>query len=156
MLANRVFRHCIQPARRNVALNVAILSHEYWQSRFGSRASLVGETIMLSGQPHEVVAIMPPRLTNPISGVQVLVPRVFEVAGLTPMQVQVGAGYSQPVARLKPGVTRAQADAELVALTKTYKEQFATNLDAGNAIEARLLADTLVQGEKVSESFSFS
>jgi predicted permease len=125
---------------------VVLLSHEYWQSRFGSRPTLVGENIMLSGQPHEVIGIMPPRLTNPISAVQVFVPRVFEVAGLTQMQVQVGAGYSQPVGRLKPGVTRDQANAELAALTRTYKEQFASRLDADNAIEARSLADTLVSG----------
>lgn len=125
---------------------VVILSHEYWQSRFGGRASIVGKTIMLSGRPHEVIGIMPPRLTNPISGVQVFVPRVFEVAGLTPQQVEVGAGYSQPVGRLKPGVTRDRANAELAALTRTYKEQFGTRLDADNQIEARLLADTLVQG----------
>lgn len=125
---------------------VVILSHEYWQSRFGGRGSIVGESIILSGQPHEVIGIMPPRMTNPFSGVQVFVPRVFEVAGLTQMQVQVGAGYSQPIGRLKPGVTREQANAELTALTKTYKEQFATRLDADNQIEARGYADTLVQG----------
>lgn len=125
---------------------VVILSHEYWQSRFGGRASIVGENILLSGQPHEVIGIMPPRLTNPLAGVQLFVPRVFEVAGLTAMQIQVGAGYSQPVARLKPGVSREQANAELAALAKTYKEQFATRLDADNQIDARLLADTLVQG----------
>jgi len=125
---------------------VVILSHEYWQSRFGSRGSIVGENIILSGQPHEVIGIMPPRMTNPFSGVQVFVPRVFEVAGLTQMQVQVGAGYSQPIGRLKPGVTREQANAELAAITRTYKEQFATRLDADNQIEARGYADTLVQG----------
>ena len=125
---------------------VVILSHEYWKSRFGGRASIVGENIVLSGQPHEVIGVMPPRLTNPFSGVQVFVPRVFEVAGLTQMQIQVGAGYSQPIARLKPGVTREQANAELAALGRSYREQFATRLDADNQIDARILSDTLVQG----------
>ncbi|MBL9216883.1 MAG: ABC transporter permease [Opitutaceae bacterium] len=125
---------------------VAILSHEYWQTRFGGRANIVGESILLNGRPHEVIGIMPPRLTNPIGGVQVFVPRVFEPGGLTPAQVQVGAGYSQPVARLKPGVTREQANAELAALSRAYKERFATQLDADNQIEARFLTETLVQG----------
>lgn len=125
---------------------VAILSHEYWQTRFGGRENIIGENLILSGRPHEVIGIMPPRLTNPISGVQVFVPRVFETAGLTAAQVQVGAGYSQPVGRLKPGVTREQANAELAGLTRSYKERFASNLDADNQIEARLLTETLVSG----------
>ena len=123
---------------------VAILAHEYWQTRFGGRDAVIGETIMLNGRPHEVIGIMPPRLTNPIAGVQIFVPRVFETAGLTPAQVQVGAGYSQPVGRLKPGVTREQANAELAGLTRSYKERFASNLDADNQVEARFLSDTLV------------
>ncbi len=125
---------------------VVILSHEYWQTRFGGREGILGENIVLSGRPHEVIGIMPPRLTNPISGVNVFVPRVFETAGLTPMQIQVGAGYSQPVGRLKPGVTREQANAELAGLTRSYKERFASNLDADNAIEGRFLAETMVTG----------
>ena len=123
---------------------VVILSHEFWQTRFGGRASVVGENIQLNGQSWQVVGIMPPRLSNPFSQTQVFAPRVFEVGGLTPAQVQIGAGYAQPIARLKPGVSLAQARAELAAISKGYAEQFPTKLDAINLSEPRSFTDTIV------------
>ena len=125
---------------------VAILGHEYWQTRFGGAADILGQTIQLNGVPHEIVGITPPRLSNPFATVQIFVPRVFEVAGLTPMQIQVGAGYSQPIARLRDGVSIAQANEELLALGNGYREQFTANLDAANTIDARLFTETLVSG----------
>ncbi len=123
---------------------VVILSHEFWQTRFGGRLTILGENIQLNGQSWQVVGILPPRLSNPFSQTQVFAPRVFEVAGLTPVQVQNGAGYSQPIARLKPGVTLAQAQSELAALGRSYGEQFASRLDANNLAEPRLYTETLV------------
>ena len=123
---------------------VVILSHELWQTRFGGRPALLNQTIQLNGQPWQVVGIMPPHLSNPFSPTQVFAPRVFEVSGLTPQQVQVGAGYAQPIARLKPDVSLAQAAAELAALGQAYRAQFATRLDAGNLIEPRPYLETLV------------
>ena len=49
---------------------------------------LVGQTITLNGQPWQVIGITPPRMTAPFGQVQVFAPRVFEVGGLTPRQVQ--------------------------------------------------------------------
>src|SRR5262245_19178549 len=123
---------------------VCIISHELWQTRFGGRASLVSETITLNGQPWQVVGIMPPRVLPPFGQVQVFAPRVFEVAGLTPQQVQNGAGYSQPIARLKPGVTLQQAAAELVAIGRASKEQFPTRLDASHTTIPLMFVASLV------------
>ncbi|MBS0631495.1 MAG: ABC transporter permease [Verrucomicrobia bacterium] len=123
---------------------VALLSYELWQTRFGSRASIIGETIQLNGQSWQVVGVMPPKLSNPFGQTQVFAPRPFEVAGLTPVQIQNGASYTQPVARLAPGVTLAQANAELAALSKNYGTQFSTHLDAQNNTDARLFTETLI------------
>ncbi|MDB6095349.1 MAG: permease [Verrucomicrobia bacterium] len=124
--------------------NVCILSHELWQTRFGGRESVVGETIQLNGLSWQVVGILPPRLSNPYSQTQVFVPRVFEVNFLTPVQVQNGAGYSQPIARLKPGVSIEQATADLAALSQGYAIQFATKLDANNTSVPRDFVEALV------------
>jgi predicted permease len=123
---------------------VCIISHELWQSRFGGRAEIVGRRITLNGQPWEVVGVMPPRLTPPFAQVQVLAPRVFEVGGLTAVQVQNAAGYAQPIARLKPGVTLEQAKADLAAIAADYRQRFGSKLDAHNASEPRLFVEALV------------
>ena len=123
---------------------VCIISHELWQTRFGGRASLVSETITLNGQPWQVVGIMPPRLSPPFGQVQVFAPRVFEVAGLTAQQVQNGAGYSQPIARLKPGVSLQQVAADLAAIGRASKERFPTRLDANNATIPLMFVSSLV------------
>jgi len=124
--------------------SVCIISHELWQTRFGARADLVGRTITLNGQPWEVVGIMPPRLTAPFGQVQVLAPRVFEVGGLTPEQVRNGAGYAQPIARLKPGATLEQARSELAAISRSYHERFSTKLDATSTSEPLMFVASLV------------
>jgi len=123
---------------------VCIISHELWQTRFGGRAQIVGSTITLNGQPWQVVGIMPPRLSAPFAQVQVFAPRVFEVGGLTPIQVQNGAGYAQAIARLKPAVSLEQATSELAALGRSYKERFAARLDANNATVPRMYVEALV------------
>src|SRR5215510_1244794 len=111
---------------------VCILSHELWQTRFGGRASIVGESITLNGQPWQIVGIMPPRLSPPFAQVQLFAPRVFEVGGLTPIQVQNGAGYAQPIARLKRGVSLDESKAELAEIGRDYKTRFGGRLDANN------------------------
>ncbi len=115
---------------------VVVISHELWQTQFGGRPML-HETVQLNGLSWQIVGIMPPRLSNPFSGTQVFAPRVFEVNGLTPQQVQNGASYAQPIARLKPGVTLEQAQEELNAASRAYTAQFGAHLDAAALSEAR-------------------
>ena len=122
---------------------VCVISHELWQARFGG-TRLVGETITLNAQPWQVVGIMPPHLTAPFGQVQVFAPRVYEVGGLTPIQVQNGAGYAQPIARLRPGVSLTQARDQLAAISRASHDRFATRLDANNTSEPRLFVEALV------------
>ena len=107
--------------------SVCVISSELWHTQFGGR-NLVGETIDLNGMPWEVVGIMPPRLTAPFTQVQVFVPRVFEVSGLTQVQLDAGATYAQAIARLKPGTSLEQARAELAAFSRGYQERHPTRL----------------------------
>lgn len=123
--------------------NVVLLSHELWETRFGGRASVVGETIQLNGLSWEVIGVLPPQLSNPFAATEVFAPRVFEVGGLTPEQIQNGAGYAQPIARLRPGVTLEQAAAELKVLSNAYAAEFPTRLDAETRSDPRFLVDSI-------------
>jgi putative ABC transport system permease protein len=45
--------------------NVAILSHELWQTRFGIDPGVIGKLILLNGQSFEVIGVMPPQFIFP-------------------------------------------------------------------------------------------
>jgi predicted permease len=123
---------------------VCILSHEFWTTRFGARETVLGEVINLNGQPWQVVGIMPPSLTTPFTQVQVFLPRIFELANLTPQQIEYGAGFSQPIARLAPGVSIDQAKSALAAFNDTYRTQYGNKLDAANDSVPRDFTDSIV------------
>ena len=86
---------------------------------------------------HTSSGVLAKPLPAPISFVQVLVPWPFSPPFLTPQQIEGGAGYLQVTARLKPGVTFAQADAEVRTMSKRYKQAFAGRLDSNTENELR-------------------
>jgi predicted permease len=97
---------------------VVILSHELWQSAFGSRP-IVGQTIEVNGLPREVIGIMPP-------GADVMDNRteIWTPLGLNPANRQNrGNHYLYLIGRLKDGVTIEQAQTELTALIRNWGER---------------------------------
>jgi predicted permease len=85
---------------------VAVLSHGTWRSRFGGDASVIGRTIVLNGEPRTVVGVMPTRFAWHVADVWITerLDRAARDAASTSRWFQ---------AHLKPGVTLAQAEAEL-------------------------------------------
>ena len=99
---------------------VVLLGHGLWVDRFGSNPSIVGETIRLNDEPYTVVGVMPRGFQFPDTDDQLWMP-----LGLTPDQLaNHGSHFLRVLGRLKPGVTiaQAQADLETVAarLTSAY------------------------------------
>ncbi len=125
------------------AAPVAVVSHEFWQTRLGGRETVLGESVSLNGVPHTVIGVLPPRLSLPFSQFSVFTSRWWEPNYLTAAQVQVGATYLQVTARLKPGVALERANEELAALSRRYKVDFATRLDADSLIDVRTLTEEL-------------
>jgi putative ABC transport system permease protein len=100
--------------------NVAILSHGLWEQRFGSDPGVVGRTITLDGVSKQVVGIMPRGFDYP-SQRQVWLPIDYDENFATK---QRGAWFLQVVARLKPGVTPAQAAAEVELIGRNLERQY--------------------------------
>ena len=46
---------------------VMVISHTFWRTRFASAADAIGKTLMLNGQPHEVIGVMPERFAFPVA-----------------------------------------------------------------------------------------
>lgn len=119
---------------------VAILSHRLWSEHFDRATDIVGRTIRLDDRPFEVVGVMPEGFTAPFG------PR----ADLwTPQDLRPGGGnswgnfYLSAVARLRPGLTPAAAQARLDARYARFLE---ANPEAGSEWVPRVvpLRDDLV------------
>jgi len=90
----------------------AILGHGLWQSRFGGDADVVGRTITLNEQSYTVVGILPARFQYP-EQLQLWIPLALGETGAALAKYGEGMILLKAIARLKPGVTLSQAQAEL-------------------------------------------
>src|SRR3989440_1552990 len=110
--------------------NVALLSHAFWQKRFGGDQNIVGQAIVLNGTPFTVIGVLSPALKFPFAQRQVWLPRVLEQEGLPPDIIQRGTGFLTILGRLKPDVSRQQADEQLHIIDKRYQAANPEKVDA--------------------------
>ena len=111
---------------------VAVLSYEFWQRAFRGDASALGQSIDLRGEPYQVIGIMP-------RGFRVSAP-VDVWTPLRPSHTGEGEGVNyQVIARLKPGVSWAEAGQRVKALSRGIfaSPEFPQSRDA--AFEERLI-----------------
>jgi predicted permease len=106
-----------------------ILSHGFWQRRFGSDAGIVGKTLTLNGNTLQIIGVMTPDFSldkevmpavNAIERADVLLPLPMNEAGKTDRDHE---DYNI-FARLEPGVTVSQAQAEMDVITERMKQQY--------------------------------
>ncbi len=104
---------------------VAVVSHRLWAARFGSDPQTVGSTVQLNGHPYTIVGVAAPEFTGvdldslpdvwvPIAMVDQALPEFGDEGVLTSRKLS----WLDVVARLKPGVSRAAAQAELDGIAK--------------------------------------
>ncbi|MGH9542501.1 MAG: ABC transporter permease [Terriglobales bacterium] len=86
-----------------------VLTYGYWQRKFGGNRQILGKTIILDGKPRRIIGVMPRRfrfLDRP--QLDLILPLQFDRAKTT-----LGNFSFEGLARLKPGVTLAQANADV-------------------------------------------
>jgi predicted permease len=97
-----------------------ILSDAFWHAQFGGRPDAVGRDLRIDGQPYTVVGVMPPNFTYLNESVMLWRPLAF-----TPQRKEQRHSNSwRNIARLKPGATIAQAQAQIDALNKANLDRF--------------------------------
>jgi predicted permease len=101
------------------AAETVILSDGYWQRRFGGDPTVIGRAVTVDGRPHEVIGVMPARFT--------LRERPMDV--ILPMRMNATSPGAQAfccdaVARLKPGVTVADANADVDRMLPIYLDNY--------------------------------
>ena len=133
--------------------DVAILSNAFWRSQFNSDPNVLGKSLSLDGKPTTIVGVLPRSFEFPFQQPQpdVWVPRVFDILGLRPEQLHMGAGFLFLIARLNPGQTMAQAQAEADGISETYAKAYPGNADAAkHSLDITSLTDNLVGGVRPS------
>jgi putative ABC transport system permease protein len=100
------------------APRVVVLSHALWQRRFNGDSGAIGRSIVLSGEPHEVVGVMPPGFRPAVArAAELWRPRRLNLAN--PSR---GAVVLRVVARLKPELTFARAESAAAVLAAQLTE----------------------------------
>jgi predicted permease len=98
---------------------VAVLGHRFWRSRLGSEPGVVGKTIRLGGESYTIVGVMPAGFGFP-RWADLWTPLAWSDAE---RQVRGMHDY-RAVARLKPGVTVAQAQAEMDSISRRLEQRY--------------------------------
>ncbi|HEV8043285.1 MAG TPA: ABC transporter permease [Bryobacteraceae bacterium] len=126
---------------RDGAKPVVLLSYGLWQRRFGANPNIVGTSLTLDSQPHTVIGILPPGLDQPAPHLDLFSTNLAAFNLFTRDQIRLGAGYISVIARLRPGVSARQAQAELDVLNRRYLTQHPSMVDADP--DAGLIASPL-------------
>src|SRR6185437_9976401 len=96
-----------------------MLSYGYWQRRFGGDPSVVGRTVDLDSQPREIVGVMPRGFKILNYDFDLLVPLAFDPHN------QIAAGFIyRGIARLRPGISIATADADVARLLNVWMDSW--------------------------------
>ena len=115
-----------QPGRDHVV----ILSHRLWANHFNSNRDLIGKDIRMNGEPYTVVGVLPPGMHDRFNS-QLWVPLSFR-----PEQIAHDSNAGLVMARLKDGVSIAQAQAEMDTIAAQLASEFPqTNANRGVSVQ---------------------
>ena len=103
----------------NSSNTIAVLSYGFWQRHFGGDPAVLNKQVELDARPFTVVGVMPAWFNYP-RNVEIWTPLDMSPAKLGPR----GSHSYQAIARLKPGGTVAQAQADLAVIAKRLEEQY--------------------------------
>ena len=96
-----------------------MLSHDYWQTRFGGDPGVLGRALEVQGRPREIIGVMPPAFWN-----MRVDPDLYLPLRLDRSEARFGNFDYQGVGRLLPGVSLEQANAEVDRLIPRAVEAF--------------------------------
>ena len=122
---------------------VVILSQELFQKRFNSDPNVINQSVELDGKPFTIVGVMPSAFQFPIQNepAELWTTVSGDREGKEPITEERGAHYMNVIARLKPGVSKEQAQAEMTTIGARLEQQYPDkDLHRGIRIESALEA----------------
>jgi len=120
------YRRNAGPEFRASNEGVCVLSHALWRRTFGGDPDVVGRTLQLDDRPITVVGVMPPEFRPNLYATARASPQrdLFTPRSYRRGESRNRANYRKAVARLKPGVTAAEARAELKTIAAQLRDEF--------------------------------
>src|SRR5205823_1154796 len=109
--------------------HVVIPGHDLWQRRFGGDRGIIGRTVTLDGQQFQVIGVMPPRFTFPISSispelwVSMSILRDVPKDGSKPMTESRDTDFFSCIARLKSDGSIQQTQANINTISSSWRQQ---------------------------------
>jgi predicted permease len=97
----------------------ALLTYGYWQRRFGASPSAIGQRILVDGEPKEIIGVMPQTFRFLDEKPDLIGPFRYDRSKVT-----LGNFSFQGIARLKPGVTLVQANADVARMIPMVNTKF--------------------------------
>jgi len=106
-----------------------LISHGYWQSRFGGDSAVIGTEVLLNSYPFTIVGVVDEEFVAPMVGMRcdLYVPLLLHeqtMPGMTWFEERGSHWLQEVSARLRSGVTVAQAEQELQTLFTTLQEEY--------------------------------
>ncbi len=102
--------------------NVIILTDGFWRERFNSDPNILGRDTRINGIPRKIVGVLPPGFRFLSSEARVFLPIKSDMEQRGPKARHSGGGDTQMIARLKPGATFAEAQAQIDAHNAAVEE----------------------------------
>jgi putative ABC transport system permease protein len=113
---------------------VVVLSEQVWRKNYAANRNLIGQTIMIDDVPVTVIGVMPASFQDPWGNGGLW--RPMPLTGET--KNDRASRFWSPYARLKPGVTLAQANAELSTLAAQFRESYPQNYQGWTLVASDL------------------
>jgi putative ABC transport system permease protein len=112
---------------------VVIVSHSLWQRRFNADPNLIGKSLRVNDQDYTVVGIGPAGFNGLSSNAEFWIPFIMADAGTSDKSLPLrGRRWHEVIARLKPGISMGQAQAEMDTIARRLEQAYpATNKDRG-------------------------
>ena len=108
--------------KRTAQKNVIILTDAFWRQRFNSDPNVLGRDTRINGIPRKIVGVLPPAFRFLSSEARVFLPIKSGMEERGPKARHSGGGGTHMIARLKPGATIAEAQAQIDAHNAAVEE----------------------------------
>ncbi len=122
---------------------VVVLTHALWTSRFGADPSLLDQTILLNGEPHTVVGVLPAGSAFGRGFRQIWRPLAFQPSNMTR-----NFHWLSSIAQLNDGVSLDQAQANLDTIAARLEAEFQESNKGWGAVVERAESSLLRQSQR--------